>query len=229
MSHGTREFFLERDRSARRVSLLSAALGVLCLAALLLVSVQPGLRRAINDPRRFGFEGPDQYVRRIELLAVGGSGPSLAAPMLSHVVLTRPRRGEAGGLPTEALDRAAGRSSRFRHPGLGESDQELFARALRRAGGVPVFRSQDLVIEELVEPDYPPAARDRGIEGRVALLALVDTTGHVVDVEVVGDDDERLLVEAATAAVLQCRFRPFEVEGRREEVYAMFRFAFRLY
>lgn len=228
MVHGTEGFFHERARAARRVALLSAALGVLGFLALLLLGAHPALRRALNDPKRFGFEGSEQIVRRIQLQAVGGAGPSHPAPVMNRVVVRRGRQGD-GGLPRASLERASGKNPGFQRPELGESDFDLLTRAMRRTGGVPVFRSQDLVIEQLVEPEYPPVARDRGIEGRVALLARVDTTGAVVNVEVVSVGDERMLVDAATAAVLQCRFRPYQVDGRSKEVYAMFRFAFRLY
>jgi TonB family protein len=40
---------------------------------------------------------------------------------------------------------------------------------------------------------------------------------------------EAQLDRAATSAVWNCRFRPYQHEGRIQEVYAMFRFSFRIY
>ena len=40
---------------------------------------------------------------------------------------------------------------------------------------------------------------------------------------------EDLLDRAATDAVKQCKFRPYRVEGAAREVYAVFRFSFRIY
>ena len=37
------------------------------------------------------------------------------------------------------------------------------------------------------------------------------------------------LDRAAEQAVRQCRFRPYRVAGEAREVYAVFRFAFRIY
>ena len=40
---------------------------------------------------------------------------------------------------------------------------------------------------------------------------------------------ERQLEVAAEKAVRQCRFRPYRVNGKLSEVYAVFRFSFRIY
>jgi TonB family protein len=59
--------------------------------------------------------------------------------------------------------------------------------------------------------------------------ALIDTVGRVIDVEVVGSTGETLFEQAATTAVLQYRFRPYRLGGEVREVYAVVRFAFRIY
>jgi protein TonB len=113
--------------------------------------------------------------------------------------------------------------------GLGESGHDLLSRALAEEGRVPIFQSDELIIEQLVRPQYPEDARSRGIEGRVAVLARVDTLGQVVEAEIMNASGELQLDAASRAAVLQCRFRPYRVDGAPREVYAVFRFAFRIY
>ena len=113
--------------------------------------------------------------------------------------------------------------------GPGEAPQTLVARALAGQGRVPIFQSDELIIEQLVRPEYPEDARQRGIEGKVKVLALVDTAGKVVEAEVMTASGEPQLDRAAEVAVRRCRFRPYQVGGERREVYAVFVFAFRIY
>jgi TonB family protein len=113
--------------------------------------------------------------------------------------------------------------------GVGDSEQDLLARAREIYRHAPVVQSEDLIIERLVKPEYPEDAKNRNIEGHVALVALVDTAGEVVSVDLMGSTGERQLEKAATEAVWQCRFRPYKVAGEVHEVYAVFRFAFRIY
>ena len=75
----------------------------------------------------------------------------------------------------------------------------------------------------------PPAEVRRAIEGMVELIALVDTTGAVVQVEIIGGSRQALLEQAASSAVLQCRYRPYRIRDDIEPVWAYFRITFRLY
>jgi protein TonB len=60
---------------------------------------------------------------------------------------------------------------------------------------------------ERVVPEYPSAARSRGIEGQVILRAIVDPDGHIEDsIEVVRAVPA--LDQAAIAALRQWLFRP---------------------
>jgi TonB family protein len=230
MHHGTEGFFVELARNMRRLSSITFALSVLMASVLLALQV-PVIRKVVRDrlpPEvlRFGFEGQEQYVRRILLeTRVVRARPAPLIPMDAVAVPDR-RRGGASSPAHSKSDRAEP-EPRPRRIGEGDSEHALLARALRRAGDTPLFQSEELIIEELVRPHYPEAARDRGIEGRVAVMALVDTTGHVVEVDVM-DGGIELLGHAAALAVRQCRFRPYRVDGEPREVYAMFRFSFRL-
>lgn len=55
---------------------------------------------------------------------------------------------------------------------------------------------------------YPPALRERGIEGAVTLRVRVDTQGHAADVRVMSGSGFRLFDEAALRQVRSCRFQP---------------------
>lgn len=226
MTHGIAGYFIERARAARRVSLIALLVGLLPLGVLYLARVSPEFRAAITDQTRFGFEGPEQYVRRIELEQAEGM-----TELLRHLGNVQPlesRRGGARRGKTSDHPRATPRSSTD-VTGPGDSEFDLVSRAVSRRENVPVVRSEDLVIEQLVRPDYPAELLDRNIEGKVMLQALVDTVGAVVDVQVLGSTGETRFEEVAATAVWKCRFRPFKRDGVASEVYAVFRFAFRIY
>src|SRR5689334_21141425 len=67
MNHGVEGFFQERALAARRVAALTAVLSVLVLGAVAALEMSPALRQRLLSPRYFGFEGPEQYQRRIAL------------------------------------------------------------------------------------------------------------------------------------------------------------------
>jgi TonB family protein len=235
MPYSSQDYFRERARFERRLSLTCAGVS---LALLMLESVflLPATRLALEQrfpddplsPQRFGFEGPEHYVRRITLETEGPPGPHPGRP----TVLFRSARATKGGRPPgpSSTDPHARPDTRRPGVGVGESTEDLVARArILYGGSSPVMRSEELVIERLVKPEYPEDARDRNIEGRVALVALVDTMGAVARVDLMSSTGERQLEEAATRAVRQCHFRPYLQNGRPSEVYAVFRFSFRIY
>lgn len=229
MNHGISGFFSERRRFERRLSIFTAGVALALLTAQLLVLFPP-LRRTVahtlrDDLSRWGFEGPDQMVRRI-ILTANGPGGTVRQPAVTYV----PRAALRGGsTPRKAHAAQPVPDPRRRGVGPGDSPQDLLTLARSMYHEAPVVQSEDLVIERLVKPDYPEDARDHNIEGRVALVALVDTTGSVQRVDLMSSNGERLLEAAAADAVRQCRFRPYRKNGHVTEVYAVFRFAFTLY
>ena len=184
MVHGTEGYFVERARFERRLSLICVLVSAVGLA-LLGAGRLPPLRRALREVpiERWGFEGPDQFVRRIVLESAGPT--ETAHRTLGPVEPLASRRGgaelvqAAPGAPAEPV-------VRHRFVGPGESDFDLLARARALYPNAPVIRSQELVIDKLVRPRYPEEAREKGVEGKVALVALVDTAGRVVEVQVMG-------------------------------------------
>jgi TonB family protein len=229
MEHGVQNFFLERARCRRRVAVVSASLGAFLLLLLGVASIPP-VSQVWEETRfaRFGFEGPTRYVRLVRVEAVRGADDALTD--IGKVEAPPARRGgERGGGLTPARRSGTARGKTPSFDGRGEANYDLVARALSGQSHVPVFQSDELIIEHLVRPAYPEDVRDRGVEGRVSVIAPVDTLGEVIEAQVWTRSGEPQLDRAAEVAVRQCRFRPYRVRGAAREVYAVFRFAFRLY
>ncbi len=236
MAHGSLEYFRERARFERRLSLVLAIVSCTwlgCQSVLLLPIVRNSmvarfLESGPLEPRRYGFEGPETYVQRIILETSGPPGPIPGRPTIYY----RSLRAVKGG-------RAATKGSTDPHAipdvrplgfGPGESVEDLVARARVLYGGsAPVVRTEDLVIERAVPIRYPEAAVDLNLEGRLVLVALVDTTGVVAKVEVMSSTGQMQLDEAASAALRQWRFRPYMRQGRLREVNVVVPVRFRIY
>jgi TonB family protein len=226
MVHGIDEFYLERTRFERRVSITTISVSLLFLGSLWLATVPAVRHRLSRDVARFGFEGRDQFVQRIMLEAAG----PLNLQARRGLTLVQ-RQAIRGGTEIRGRSRSphAIPVVSDHRTGPGESTEDLLTRARAIYRSAPVIQSEDLVIERLIRPLYPEDARNRNIEGKVALVALVDTSGHVASVDIMDSTGERELERAATEAMWQCRFRPYLVRGEVHEVYAVFRFSFRIY
>jgi TonB family protein len=227
VQHGTDAYFDGRRRNARRLSSLSVIVGLALLAPLLLLRTTPlGTRLRELRVMRFGFAGPPRYV---ELMQIDARPTDFTQPRDVGRVVTR-SSGGASDRPSAAAPRR-GKVARGSAP-LGVFDEpgnDLVARAIASRGQVPVMQSSELVIDVLVRPVYPEEARRQGIEGHVAVLARVDTLGRVAEAQVMNPSGDSDLDESSLVAVRQCRFRPYREQGKPAEVYAVFRFAFRIY
>jgi protein TonB len=58
------------------------------------------------------------------------------------------------------------------------------------------------------EPEYPPRARDEGLEGLVVLRVRVSRAGEPAEIRVAASSGHRLLDRAAEAAVARWQFQP---------------------
>ena len=227
MEHGVQGFFVERRRTGRRTSRIAAVMSVVLLSLLLMTAYSPIRRRVERflTHSRFGYEGPDQFVRRITLQQF--QGKSSVMRDVGAVDTRAARRGGAvKARPTR--DPLATPETQPRL-GSGLSEDELVARAVSRLANVPVVQSEDLIIQHAAQPIYPQSEADRGIEGRVMVQALVDTAGRVVDVQLLASTGVQPFERSAKEAVWQFRFRPYRALGTASEVYAIFTFAFRVY
>jgi protein TonB len=84
-------------------------------------------------------------------------------------------------------------------------------RRVRVSSGV----SQGLLVSK-VAPQYPPDAREQGIQGVVTLHVNIDREGNVVDIQPISGDPS--LAVAATDAVRQWKYRPYLLNGEPVEV-----------
>ncbi|MBN2192729.1 MAG: TonB family protein [Polyangiaceae bacterium] len=80
---------------------------------------------------------------------------------------------------------------------------------------------------EFVEADYPPAAREAGIEGEVILELGIDTEGRVTDVAVEQPAGHGF-DEAAAVVAWRFRFEPARRQGRSVAAKLLYRYRFTL-
>ena len=223
ITHGIDTYFGEFFANRRRVASV-----LLVVSGLLAVVVGIAGRRAseaLEDPKRFGFEGPKQWVERIRLEQMA----EYEAPGLFQITYLTAESKKGGSKPRHVSTNPQAEPVIKKDVGTGEDEADLLAKARMLAIDGPVIRSEDLVIERLVRPDYPEEARDKNVEGIVELVALVDTTGSVEQIQIVGGTREPMLENAAAKAILQCRYRPYRVKDEARRVWAAFRIAFSLY
>jgi TonB family protein len=79
----------------------------------------------------------------------------------------------------------------------------------------------------MVRPDYPPAARDSGIEGTVHLQGIIGIDGALAGLRVISITDPELAA-AAIESVRQWRYRPALLNGTPVEVITEIDVDFRL-
>ena len=77
-------------------------------------------------------------------------------------------------------------------------------------------------------PEYPPLAREAGIEGTVAIRVLVSEEGKVLDATVLQSDVTPAMNQAAVQAALKCRFRPAKQRTVPVKAHVMIPFQFKL-
>lgn len=78
------------------------------------------------------------------------------------------------------------------------------------------------ILEGRMEPDYPRIAVHAGREATVVLLAVIDETGAVTELELLSVSVARLgFEESARDAVRRWRYEPARFEGRRVAVRMM--------
>ncbi len=227
MEHGSIGYFDERRRNTRRLSALSLCVGLALLAPIIVLRVTPlGSRVRDLSVMRFGFAGAPRF---IELMQVDAEPTDLRDLRdVGRVTLESGREGRKGPR-ARTVERDLGRRSKQLPGDQADEGHDLIARAIASRGSVPVMQSSELVIETLVRPVYPEEARNRNIEGHVAVLARVDTLGNVAEAEVMTPSGESVLDVASRKAVMGCKFKPFLRDGKVSQVYAVFRFAFRIY
>jgi protein TonB len=101
-----------------------------------------------------------------------------------------------------------------------------------RQGGAPAVAmaggsDRGPVPQVRIEPDYPPQAKDRGIEGWVSFRFTVTKEGRVKDVQIVDSKPQGMWERVTIRAVSNWRYQPALKDGKPIEtrgVMASYRF-----
>jgi TonB family protein len=105
---------------------------------------------------------------------------------------------------------------------------DLDAALARRAFMTNVVTAGQLTLLKSVQPQYPPRAEKTGVEGWVELDFTVTDTGTVQEVAVDGAKPPGVFEAAATAALLQWRFKPLVRDAKAVATRARIRIRFAL-
>lgn len=217
---------LEADPATHGVALLLAC-GFSVAFTLLLFPPHTRHQTAEQAAMRFGYPGPDVFLREIRVRLTNEGIGSVSANRLIGNVRRIPHAALGdNGIPAKPGSRRGGGQGGLSDI-AGDATESSLGSLRGRHLNLPTVQSEDLVILTLVKPEYPRLAIDQGLEGHVELLALVDVDGKVREVEIVKSATP-LLDGAAAAAVRRCVFQPYQPQGRPQAVYAHFRFNFRL-
>ena len=105
---------------------------------------------------------------------------------------------------------------------------DLDAALTRRAFMTDVITASQLTLVKSVQPQYPPRAEKNGVEGWVDLDFTVTDTGAVQDVAVNAANPSGVFEAAASAALLQWRFKPLVRDAKAVATRARIRIRFSL-
>ena len=105
---------------------------------------------------------------------------------------------------------------------------DLDAALAHRAFMANVITANQLTLVKSVQPQYPPKAEKSGVEGWVELDFTVTETGAVQDVAVNAAKPPGVFEAAATAALLQWRFKPLVRDAKTVATRARIRIRFAL-
>jgi TonB family protein len=207
---------IEAERGRRRRQAVTTVIAVVVTALAFWIAPKDSPFSELNA-QRFGYFGPTRLVPDIEVRHEQDPENSEPAPGAAFQAISLTR--DAGGAESPAPNPegpAPGEKPQRREGLQGTADEEL------RQVEIPVVQSTDLVIEHLVEPVYPKLARDRGLEARVVLAALVDEKGHVLYIRVLKNTGHIMFEEAAQEALRKCIFRPYTEAGRPAKVWVRY-------
>jgi TonB family protein len=124
------------------------------------------------------------------------------------------------------LDHAA--AIGYASPQADAARRDLDAALAHRAFMTDVIAASQLTLVKSVQPQYPPKAEKSGIEGWVELDFTVTDTGAVQDVAVDASKPTGVFEAAASAALLQWRFKPLVRDAKTVATRARIRIRFAL-
>jgi len=243
---------LSETPSGHSFDFVTGALGAGVLAAALLLAVLIGQRwnghrggrnllpgtgqaprSALYDSR--SVDAAPKAADRANLVSTSAaSGGAHALPASIGKRVARDSSLSEGGLPEGSLRVYENGKEVFRMPAtVGESPQSAGEAGIRKASAIEPARVVELSqaaaegsLLRRVEPEYPEEARQQQIQGPVVLDLRIGGDGEVQSVNLVSG--ERLLADAAIAAVKLWRFNPRRVNGQPVEMQTTVTLNFRL-
>jgi protein TonB len=105
---------------------------------------------------------------------------------------------------------------------------DLDAALARRTFMANVVTANELTLLKSVQPQYPPKAEKSGVEGWVELDFTVTESGAVIDAAVDAANPPGIFEAAATAALLQWRYKPLVRDAKPVATRARIRIRFAL-
>ncbi|MFL6617636.1 MAG: TonB family protein [Povalibacter sp.] len=152
---------------------------------------------------------------------------------LSRALSTRLLNSGKQAMAAKAFERsaqliAAAREvgAKYNEAGIAQAESELSAARDQTSQLTNVVSAASLKRTRTVNPQYPEAARKKGIEGWVELAFTVSLSGSVDDIEVRNSSPAEVFDEAAKRAVRQWRFEPVVRNGQIVQQRAMVRLRF---
>ena len=204
-----------------------AACAIHLLATVLLVPHALRHESAAKTAMRFASRGPTHYDEiRVVIIPYGDPGAAAPRRLLGDVEAQSDARFQGKVEPTPEVARRKERDQ------AGESEEpstgiDAFERLRLLHGNLPTAQTEDVATREVIKPDYPEEARNKGIEGTVVLVALVNEEGRVEDVALENSVDP-LLDQAAMRAAYRTPFFPYRIEGVAQAVFVRMPYHFEL-
>jgi TonB family protein len=221
-NHTTR---LGGDPVVDGIAVASACVFYLLLVILL---VPQAMRRETpaQTAMRFASRGPEHY-DEIRVVIVPYGDPGAAAPRQLMGALDAVSDARFQGKVEQARRVAArqrGQAGESQAPSIGF---DAIQRLRLVHGNLPTAQTEDVAAREIIRPEYPEEARDKGIEGTVILVALVNEEGRVEDIALESSVDP-LLDQAAMRAAYRTPFYPYRIEGVAQAVFVRMPYRFEL-
>ena len=215
----------EYDRKLHKRLLVLVPLSLLVLI-LLVFSLDKS--RVVERIFTVGYEGPESFIPEITIIDESGIESDVRSEardaMKAEDVLIESEplvdREERGETPSREMKEAG------ETPQIGLSETDVLFRTYSTRAKVP-YR-EEYVIIRMVQPEYPPYAMERGLEGYVLVEAYIDTNGLVEGVWVRSAYGDESFESSAVEAVEQFLFKPATERGEPIPFWVSFLIRFEL-
>lgn len=142
---------------------------------------------------------------------------------------TKPQDSAAQGSPDSTAENSGNGQGNGIGDGAGDGDKAGIGSGNAIDGNAIQTPAVAPSLVRAVQPDYPPSARRRGVEGTAYLRILLDKAGVPESVEIMESAGDVYLDEAAAEAVEEWRFSPgLDGQGRPVRCYVQVPVGFRL-